>query len=286
MILVTGATGTVGSQVVKQLAESGHEVTALVRDPAKAERIRHAGISIAVGDMTQPDSLRDALAGVAKVFLLAMPFSEQVMRELEDNVVDEAVKAGVEHIVKLSGTGVDMKADYPLAVWHRRGEQKVEESGIAWTHLRPSAFMTNLLFQAEPIKQQGAFYESMGDGKLPMIDPHDIAAVAVAALTETGHEGKAYTLTGPESLSQADLMAQLSDVLGRQIRYVNIPETAMRDGMIQRGVPADVVDAMVQFDRLVSAGVLDNVSTDVEQVTGRTPRTFATWARENAQAFT
>lgn len=285
-IFVTGATGTVGTEVVKQLAAAGHHVTALVRNPSKAQKTRDANVDVVVGDMAEPELLRDVLLRADKMFLLSSPLAAGDLRVLERNMLDEAGKGAITHIVKLSGTGAELEPGYPLGRWHRDSEEAIEKSEIDWTFLRPSAFMTNLLFQAGSIKTQNAFYSSMGDGKLPVIDPRDIAAVAMTVLTEAGHAGKAYTLTGPEPLSQAELAGQLSSALGESVSYIDVADAAVRQSMIEQvGAPAALADAMLEFNHMVKEGLLEAVTPEVANLTGRKPRTFAAWAEEHAHAF-
>lgn len=285
MILVTGATGTIGSEVVQQLSAKGVGVRALVREPAKAEKIKKPGVELVVGDLAKPQTLAVALQGVKKVFLLATPAGEQTLEELESNLIDAAKAAGVEHVVKLSVIGAEMEPGVAIGRWHRAGEKKLEASGMKWTFIRPGGFMTNMLNNVGTIKSQGAFYGAFGDGKLAVIDPADIAAVAVKALTEDGHEGKAYALTGAEPLSQAELAEQLSEAIGKPVKYVDVPEAAAREGMKSAGLSQRMVDGLAEFGGVVKAGYAGGVSPDFERVTGRKPRTFREWAKSHAAAF-
>lgn len=283
MILVTGATGTVGTEVVEQLAAGGHRVRALVRNPAKTDKIRGSNVEVVLGDMSQTDTLRAPLEGVDRVFLLTGGPGADLL-ELEGNVLEQAQEAGVNHIVKMSGNGVDFD-DFPYGQRHRESEKKIEGSGIAWTHLRPCPFMTNTLFLADSIKSAGAIYLPAGDGKVPVIDPRDIAAVAVKVLTEKGHEGNAYELTGSEPLSYAEMAEQLSTALGRQVGFVDVPEPAAREGMLGAGMSPAEVNILLDVYGFIKAGRFGAVSPDFERLMGRRTRTFAAWAIEHAAAF-
>jgi (4-alkanoyl-5-oxo-2,5-dihydrofuran-3-yl)methyl phosphate reductase len=282
MILVIGATGNVGSEVVRGIVAAGHEVRAFVRGGDGAAEKLPRGVEIARGDLAAPASIAAALEGVDKMYLLA-PLVPN-MPELEAAAIGAAKNARVKHIVKHSNMGAPEGAS-TLQRWHRAGEKLIESSGIPWTFVRPTGFMSNAFGWAETIKTQGAVYSPGGTGKLSVVDPRDIAAVAVKALTERGHEGKAYDVTGPQALSTAEQVNTIAEVIGKPLRYIDVPEPAAREGMLKMGMPAPIVEAMIEFMRLVRAGDGAIVSNDVEKVTGRAPRTFAAWARENAAFF-
>ena len=283
MILVIGATGTIGSEVVRQLAAKGQKVRAFVRNPEKAEKLKGPNVELAKGDFDDVESLRAALKGADKLFLLTAGVEN--ITQIEPRAVDEAKKAGVKHIVKLSVMGADMQPGITLGRAHRAAEMAVEASGIPWTFVRPSGFMTNALNNVGSIKAQGKFYGPYGDGKMGLIDPVDIAAVAVTALTRPGHENKAYTITGPEALSQGEVAQKLSAATGKTIEYVAVPPEAAGESMLKMGMPKSLVDALLEFSGVVRAGHAAAVTGEVERVTGRKPRSFDGWARDNAAAF-
>ncbi len=283
MILITGAGGTVGSEVLKQLRQRGAAVRAGFHSPKKAEQARTKGIDAVVLDFADRASIAAALKGVDHVFLLGATAPNQ--SELEINVVEEAKKAGVGHIVKLSVLGAPAEK-LTFARWHRAVEKAIEKSGVVYTFLRANEFMQNFVnYHAEPIRSQGAIYLPARDARISMIDVRDIAAVAVEALTELGHEGKAYDLTGPEALSHSDVAQKLSAATGRAIQYVDIPVEAFRQGALSSGIPEFYVDALADLYRFYVEGSAQHVTGDVEKVTGRKPRTFDDFAREHASAF-
>jgi uncharacterized protein YbjT (DUF2867 family) len=190
----------------------------------------------------------------------------------------------VKHVVKHSVAGAQWEA-IALGKWHRAGEKLLERSGLAWTFVRPAGFASNALGWSATIKGGGSVYLPAGDGKLAVIDPRDIGAVVAKLLTTTGHEGKSYDLTGPTALSTGEQVAILGRVLDRQLTYVDVPDAAARDAMLGAGMPAPLADAMIEFMGLVRAGQTAATSDAVQTITGTAPRSFETWARDNAAAF-
>ena len=280
MILVTGANGTVGSEVVRQLQALGTPVRALVRDPAKAHF--GPGVEVVQGDLTKPETLAAAVAGVDKVFLLA---GGAELVALEGNLLNAAKAAGVTHIVKLSVVGAQYEPTASYGRFHQPAEKALQASGLAWTLLRPCGFMSNAFGWVGSIKSQGAFYFAAGDGKMALIDPHDIAAVAVAALTTPGHEGKAYDITGPGAFTMAEQAQILAEAVGRDIKFVDIPADALRNTMLGYGMSAPEAEALVEMGNAIRAGYAGALTTVVQEVTGKAPRRFEDWAKQNAGAF-
>src|SRR5437016_14444835 len=221
-VLVTGATGTIGRDVAKQLARKGAAVRAGVRDQAKARKQFGADIALATFDFEDAASFPGALKGVEKVFLLPPLMPNQV--EVTNAFVDAAKRAGVRHIVKLSAIGADASPPYTFGKWHAANEQHIRESGLAFTFLRPNSFMQNFITYFPP--SDGAIYLPWGNGTASFVDTRDVASVAADVLTSDGHEGKIYTLTGPVALGIADVARILAGVAGRDINYVDCPETA------------------------------------------------------------
>jgi len=283
MILVTGAGGTVGSEVVKQLQAAGASFRAAYHSQKKAEAARAEGIDAVVIDYTQPETLRAAFEGVEKLFLLSGGAPDQTGREI--NAVDAAKAAGVRHIVKLSVIGAETES-YSFARVHRPVEKAIEASGAAWTHLRPNGFMQNLQnYMIGTIRSQGAFYSSIGETRIAHVDVRDIAAVAVKVLTEPGHEGRAYTLTGPAGLTYAEMAAQLSSAAGRQINYVDVTDADVKGALTGSGAPESYANAFVDLLRFYRTGTAANATDSVRRVTGREATSFEQYARDNAGAF-
>ncbi|WP_433444214.1 NAD(P)H-binding protein [Nonomuraea sp. CA-141351] len=275
MILVTGATGNTGSEVVAALTRAGQRVRALVRDPQAVTL--PPGVQPVTGDLNRPGSLADALTGVRGVFLLPgyadMPGVLAHMRQ-----------AGVERVVLLTG-GSAALADMSNAIsrYMTLSERAVRESGVPWTFLRPRAFMSNALRWLPQLRAGDLVRVPFAGVAAAAIDPADIAAVAALALTSDGHEGRIYELTGPDSLLPADQVAVLAKVLGRDLRCEGLPNEEARAQM-EATMPAEYVDA---FFRFYVDGTLDEsqVLPTVQEVAGRPPRTFEQWAQTHAEAF-
>ena len=282
MILVTGSTGNVGTEVVKQLAQAGHKVRALVRDTKEASGKFPTTVDIVVGDLDNVDSLVNAMKGVDKVYLLA-PLTPSLVKQ-EGNVIDAAKRARVEHVVKHSVLGAQYEA-ITLAKWHRTGEKSLEASGLSWTHIRPSGFFQNTLGWVGMIKNGGAVYFPTAEGRLAVIDPRDVAAVAVKTLTVPGHEAKAYELTGPKALSTQEQVDTIGRAIGKPLKFVSVPDGAARDTMLGQGMPPQIADAFLEFCSVIRAGQASLVTDTVAKLTGRQPRTFESWVTENVSAF-
>ena len=280
MICVTGAGGTVGSEVVRQLAEVNADFRAAYHSKNKVDAAREKGIDAVMIDYNNAETLKNALEGCDKLFLLGPNMPNQA--ELEINAVHAAKAAGVRHIVKLSAIGADAE-DFDFGRIHREVEKAIEASGLDWTFLRPNSFMQNTVtFMSEPIKARSAFYTAADDARIGHVDVRDIAAVAVKALTEPGHEGKAYALNGPEALSYDDVAAELSKALGREISHINIPPEDLKGAMLKEGMPEILTDRLMDLERYYRDGKADRNTSDMKQVTGRDPRSFADYARETA----
>lgn len=283
-ILVLGATGNISSQVVKQLSAAGADTRAAVHSISKADAIKGAGVSFVEIDFNKPETFPAAFAGVDKVFLLTPPFPN--MAEITANLVEAAKQAGVKYIVKQSGWGTGAEPRATLLTWQRDGEKIIEASGIPYTFLRPNSFMQNYAnTNARTIKTQSTFYKPMGDAKVSLVDVRDIAAVAVAALMQSGHEGKAYDISGAEALSNQEIAEILSTVVGRKITYVDVSDDKASQGMKSAGMPEVLVNAFMELNRIQRAGHASVVSPVVEQVTGKKPITFEQFARDYVEAF-
>lgn len=281
MILVTGATGTVGSEVVRQLSDMEVGCRALIHTPAKALGIARPNVEIAYGDLDNIISLEKAMEGVDKLFLLSP--SSQRQLELETNAVETAARAGVKHIVKLSVLGASPFTPIILGRWHWESEKMIEQSGIPFTFVRPTFFMSNIREYIQTAIAEGKLYAPMKDGTLNFIAPEDIASVAVAALTRERHEDKFYEITGPEELTMRQIAEKLSAVIGKPVEYVDIPIEAAQQAAIDSGLPDWLVDDMLWYYRYFSERIGSQITSIVYRVTGREPMSFDTWLEKHSE---
>ncbi|MED7949831.1 MULTISPECIES: NAD(P)H-binding protein [unclassified Streptomyces] len=278
-ILVTGATGQVGAEVLAQLLAAGADVRAGARTPEKLASTTTA--ETAVLDLTDPETYGPALAGVEKVFLYAVP-------QGTEGFLAAAKEAGVRHVVVLSSqTVVDaFPVQRPIVEMHRTVEAAVVASGIPHTFLRPHNFATNILMWGWPesIRAEGRIRFPYPESHSDAIHEKDIAAVAVVALTQPGHENQAHFLSGPASVTQREQLATLAEVLGRPLEFEELTDAEAREALSPI-VPVWVMDAVVGY-WAGSDGVPTELSDTVEKLTGRPARTFADWARDHASDFT
>jgi uncharacterized protein YbjT (DUF2867 family) len=283
-ILVTGSTGNVGSQVVKQLSSFNGNVRAAIQSKNKANEIKNARAQLVEMNFNKPETISMALEGVEKLFLLT-PFVPNMV-DISMNLVNEAKKANVKHIVKQSAFGSDMEPPHiTMNKLHRQVEEAIESSGINYTFLRPTSFMQNYLGFANFIKSQGLFYAPLADSRTSFVDIRDIAAVAVEALTKSGHENKAYNITGPEAVSNYDIANILSKITGRKVTYVNVSDDDARKGMKDNGMQEWTINALIELSNFQKAGKASLVTSEVERVTGRKPISFEQFAKDYSETF-
>jgi uncharacterized protein YbjT (DUF2867 family) len=284
MILVTGATGNNGTEIVKRLAAKAQvQVRAMVRNPDRASAIALPHVEIVEGDFDRPATLLGALAGVERAFLLT-PSSERAQSQ-QIAFIDAAQQSGVTHIVKLSQFAADARSPVRFLRYHAAVEAALQASGIAYTLLRPNLYMQGLLNFRSTIATQNAFYAAAGDAKVSAVDVRDIADVAVAALTESGHEGKIYELTGPQALTHAEMAEGLSEALGRRVEFVDIPPEAMREALVGVGLPVWQADGLVEDYAHYRRGEAAAVTSGVRDAIGKEPRSFDEFARDYAAMF-
>src|SRR5919106_5378505 len=297
-ILVTGSTGTVGSEVVKQLAaissSSGYNVRAAVHSKNKSNQLRQLEseeVEIIDLDYTKQETVAGALNNVDKIFLQTLP--TPTITDISSNIINEAKKNGVKHVVKLSAMGANSEPRSTILRLHGEEEKIIENSGIPYTFLRPPAFMQNFVTQfGHTIRTQNAFYVPAGDAKMSFIDSRDIAAVTAEILTKNNpgssrqhYENKAYDITGPDALSYGQAANVLSSVAGKKISYVNITEEDARKGMKQVGIDEWSIDLMTELFRIIRAGYGSETTTVVEDITGRKPIPFSQFAKDHAKVF-
>lgn len=283
MILVTGAGGNVGRPLLDELAAAKVPARAAYHSPDKVTRARTAGRDAVAVDYARLDTLRAALDGVEAVFLLGSGAMGQT--EGETNVVRAAQSAGVHRIVKLSVIGA-AEEEFGFARTHRPVERAIEESGLAWTFLRPASYMQNFVnFMAPTIRTQHTIYTLIPDSPFNHVDTRDVARVAATVLTRGGHDGKAYTLTGPRSFSYREAAATIGAVTGTPVQVVGVTEADARAGMKANGVPDFYADYLVDLDRWYESGKADVVTSSIRDLTGREPTTFEEFVGDFADAF-
>ena len=282
MILVTGATGTIGTDVEKSLAAHGARVRALVRNPEKAKALG-AGVEIVKGDLGDAASVAAAMQGVGKLFLLVSAGPEMVQQQ--SNAIQAAKKAGVKQIVKLSAIGAQKGSKLSLGNWHGLTEEELKSSGVPYTILQPHSFMQNFLMQAGSVKGQGALYGASGEGKIAFIDTRDIADVAAKVLTSNGHEGKTYLLTGPEALTYGQVAEKLGKAVGKPVKYVDVPPAEQQKSLLAMGLPDWLAADLAGMSAVFAKGGGARVSSAVKDITGKLGRTVDNFARDFAKAF-
>ena len=282
-VLVTGATGNVGSRVVQELRARGAFIRAFVRDPVRAAEKLGAGVELAVGNFSDTASVRPALEGADYLFLTSADGPQMV--EHETTVIDAAAAAGVSQIVKLSTLGAQVGSPLPPFDWHGRIEEHLWRSELPAIVLQASFYMSNLFGSAEAIRQTGKLVAPADGAKIAMIDPRDVAAVAAVVLSTDGYEGQTYELTGPEAITYEHIAEELSAATGRPIEFVDVPDEAARQSFVEAGMPDWLVEHLIELFGIIREGALKQTTDTVRTLSGREPRTFAQFAREHAGLF-
>jgi uncharacterized protein YbjT (DUF2867 family) len=284
MILVTGATGLNGRELVRRLSERGVPVRALVRSPAKAAALAALpNVEIVEGDMARPETLAGALRGVDRAMLISS--SDPAMLDVQSNFIAAAAKAGVRHVVKLSGIMPELDSPFRFARMHGEIERRLEASGMAFTHLRAGEFMPAYFRQVPMIVSKGALFLPMENARIASIDVGDIAEIAADVLTSSGHKGKIYPLTGPEALTMAEVAERLSAATGKAIKYVNVAPEDAKKAQLAAGMPPYLADALAELFAERRRGKEANVSRVTETVFGRRATPFHEFAARNAAIF-
>ena len=295
MIVVTGATGNAGSQVVRALAARGERVRAFVRDPGRARQVLGENAELAVGDFADAASVRAALEG-ADVLLLSCADDPRRVG-WETAAIDAAVAAGVRRIVKLSAAAAEPGSPVAFWDWHGQVEQYLRSCGTGWVILRASWYMSNVLAAASAVAAEGRLYAPAGQARIAMIDPRDVGAAAAAVLcspghggspghgASAGHEGQTYLLTGPRAITYDEVAAGLSAATGSRVEFTDIPGDVAYQAMIGDGMPGFVAEQIIAMFARLRQGMATQVSPDVEALTGSAPRDFACFATDHARLF-
>jgi (4-alkanoyl-5-oxo-2,5-dihydrofuran-3-yl)methyl phosphate reductase len=278
--LITGATGDVGSRVVERLLQRGDRPRVFVREEKRARSRFGDRVDVFVGDLSDPASLRDALEEVDSLFLLST--GPQIPAQ-DQGAAMVAKAAGVQRLVKLSS--MDVEQGLAIGAWHERGEAAIRASGIPFTFVQPTGFMSNLLAWAPSIKAEGVVRSSTGDGRRAFIHSDDIAAVTTKALTTRNHDGESLSITGPEALSFAEVTAKLGAAIGRRLTFQPISDEEARERYAASGASSAETEAHVSLWRAIREGRLAKITDNVERIVGRKPIAMDQWAMENAAEF-
>jgi uncharacterized protein YbjT (DUF2867 family) len=284
MILVTGATGLNGTALVRKLSAKGVPLRALVRSAAKAAEIAALpNVEIAIADMAKPETLPAALAGVDRAMLNSS--ADPAMVEVQSNFIAAAAKAGVRHVVKLSGIMPELDSPFRFARMHGEIEKRLEASGMAFTHLRAGEFMPSYFRQVPMILAKGALFLPMENQRIASVDIGDLAEIAAIVLTNPGHEGRIYPLTGPEALTMTEVAERLSAATGKTIKYINVPPEDVKKAQVAAGVPPYIADALAELFAERRKGKESQVWPIAQTLLGRRPTSFAEFAARNAAIF-
>jgi uncharacterized protein YbjT (DUF2867 family) len=280
MILVTGAGGTVGREVVQALKRDGLGFRAAYHTQDKAVQARASGLDAVAVDYADPRSWLPALDGISKLFLLCPATPD--LPELERGIVDQVEKTGLEHLVKLSVWRAS-EEEFTFARWHRSSEKAIEAAKLPFTFLRPNSYMQNLAtYYAPGLRATQTLALPAGHAKESPIDVRDIASVVARVFSDPSHIGHAYDLSGPESLSYHQVANTLSVALGRKITYVDITDEAFRHAMGQAGAEAWLIDAILEMQHYAKSGQAADVLGSVQQILGRRPISLERFARDYA----
>jgi uncharacterized protein YbjT (DUF2867 family) len=278
--LITGATGDIGSKVVELLIQRGDRPRVFVRDAQKARSLFGDRVDVSVGDLADPESLRTPLKGVDEFFLVN---TGPEIPPRDEAAANAAKAAGVKHLVKLSS--MDVQHGLAIGAWHERGEAAVRASGVPFTFVQPTGFMSNLLAWAPSIKADGVVRTSTGEGRRAFIHSNDIAAVALEALTTRAYDGESLAITGPEAFTFAEVTSKIAAAIGRPLTFqpISDEEAGKRYSRVSRS--AEETEAHVFLWRAIREGRLATVTNNVERILGRKPIALDQWLIENGEAF-
>jgi len=282
MILVTGGTGTSGVPIVEALLEHAARVRVLARDPERAAQLLGDQVEIARGDLSDPASIEAAMEGVDRALLNSAP--DQNIVRFQSNFVDVAKRAGVEYVVKFSAVAADSNSKRAFLRWHGQVEDALRASKLAWTMLRPNMFMENLLGFA-PMVKECVVYQPCGRGRAAFVDVGDIAAVAATCLTEPGHAGKVYDITGPATFDYAGVCETIARVLDRPCHYRECSFEQAKQSMMQTGMPEWLADAVNELSDAMKEGLFEKVTTTVKDVAGRRPTSLEDFISDHFATF-
>lgn len=282
-VLVTGATGTTGSALLRLLEGRGVAVRAMVRRDGDAARIGRTSAEVVKADFDDANSIRAALRGVQAAYLVTPSSPDAEAQQVR--FAELAAEAGVEHLVKLSQFAADEDSPVRFLRYHAEVERRIRELGVGYTFLRPNLFFQGFLAFAAMIAKEGRFFAPIGDARVSVVDVRDIAAVAMTCHLEPGHFGKTYTVTGPETITHAEIARAIAEATGREVAFAEIPPVAFAAALTSVGMPAWQVEGLIEDYAHYARGEASEVFPTVCDLTGRQPRDVATFSRDHSDAF-
>ena len=283
MILITGATGKTGSAAVQELSNRNIPFRVLIRNEDKLNQITDIGGEVVIGAIEDDAALNQAMEGVQKALVL-LPNSEQQLF-LEKKVVDAALEANVQHIVKMSSMEAVPEATSPIPKLHMQSENYIKNSGMNWTMIKPNFFMQNLLGSGKTIVEQNKFFLPMGEGKAGMIHTKDVGTVIAKVLSEDGHEGQNYEVTGPEILSFHDVAEIFSKVLGKKVDYINVPIDEYKKTLSQFLTNQWHLDSVIDLFKDIAEGGIEDKTDTFEDLIGKSPCSLEQFIQEYSFVF-
>ncbi len=283
MILLTGATGTTGQAIVSLLSQRSIPARAMVRDPAKGEALRAAGMDVVVADLTDPASLVAAVEGVDRAFLLGANSETQAAQEA--NFIDAAKAAGVQRIVKLSAIDADANSGARLKRFHGEAEAHLESSGLDYAIVRPAFYMQNMLHSAQTITAENKFYLPMGAGVVGTIDVRDVAEIVTDCLTADKPDNATLLITGPQALSFTQMADEFSSALGRKVDYIDVPPEDFGAQLLKWEPNTWYVDAVLELFGAVARNENPEITDTFVTRLGKRPRSFATFINDHRATF-
>ncbi|WP_158829844.1 SDR family oxidoreductase [Mucilaginibacter lacusdianchii] len=283
MILVTGATSVIGQKLCQLLAENKKAFRAMCRKEDQLEKLRKQGIDAVLGNFEDTDSLRSAMKGCTSLFLVSPPNENQL--ECETKAINVAKQEQIAYIVRVSASDANLRSSVPWAKAHAHIDHHLRASGIAWTILKPTAFMQNFLTLTKPISK-GFLPQVGGKGLVGYIDAQDIGRVAYHVLTEAHHKRATYYLNGPEVLDMKEIASQISNAVGKKIRYINLPSFAFRVLLRASGASRWLANGLIeQYAEVVAKNHDHDLGEEVFRLTNHHPRSFLEFAKENKDEF-
>ena len=283
MILITGATGKTGSAAVQELSNQNIPFRVLIRNEEKRNQITDMGGEVIIGAIEDDAALNQAMEGVQKALVL-LPNSEQQLF-LEKKVVDAALEANVQHIVKMSSMEAVPEATSPIPKLHMQSENYIKNSGMNWTMIKPNFFMQNLLGSGKTIVEQNKFFLPMGEGKAGMIHTKDVGTVIAKVLSEDGHEGQNYEVTGPEILSFHDVAEIFSKVLGKKVDYINVPIDEYKKTLSQFLTNQWHLDSVIDLFKDIAEGGIEDKTDTFQDLIGKSPCSLEQFIQEYSFVF-